>query len=161
MNFHEKSAWACLVALLLVFVPYFLIVFSNPMALVAAVASLVALLAAFHIANVVATSSIRQSGEVPERDELDRLIELKASKRSGMVLGVAVLLWSLVAMVGAPAIGVQAVAEAGAEQPDQALFSVPVLHALTAVHVLFAGFVASNAVYYGSIVAAYRRIAHG
>ena len=30
MSFHEKSAWACLAAILLVFVPFFVVVFAVP-----------------------------------------------------------------------------------------------------------------------------------
>ena len=167
MSFHEKSAWACLVAVVLVFVPYFVHVLRYPMAFVAlfvfAVIVLVALLAGFHIVNALVTPSIRETGDTPRHDELDRLIELRASKLSGIVLGIAVLLWSIAAMLGVPAAGVSEIVKAKAESaivaPTQ--LAVPMNYALTAIHLLFAGFVAANVIYYGTIIAGYRRLADG
>jgi hypothetical protein len=168
MGFHEKSAWACLLGILLVFVPYFVVVFRNPMAFlglfILAVVVLVVILTAFHIVNAIMSPSIRKTGDVPPHDELDRLIELRAAKTSGVVLGVAVIAWCLLAMFGAPLIGMQEIADAkaatGAEvTPSQ--FAIPVANVLFAVHTLFAGFVVANVVYYGSIVVGYRRLANG
>jgi len=167
MSFHEKSAWACLIAVLLVFVPYFALVLRYPMAFVAlfvlAVFVLVALLAGFHIFNSLLTPSIRETGDTPQHDELDRLIELRAAKLSGLVLGIAVLLWSIAAMFGAPAAGVSEFVKAQAENalvaPTQLV--VPLSFALTAIHLLFASFVAANVIYYGTIIAGYRRLADG
>lgn len=168
MGFHEKSAWACLVAVLLVFVPYFVLVFQYPMAFVGlfvlAVAGLVALLTSFHIVNSLVTASLRRTGETPPHDELDRTIELRAAKLSGVVLGVVVVVWSIVAMYGAPTIGVREisnVAMAKGVENDASQFAIPVLSVLTAIHLLFAGFVVANVAYYGTIVAGYRRLAHG
>ena len=168
MGFHEKSAWACLVAVVLVFVPYFVMVFRYPMAFVGlfvlAVVGLIALLTIFHIVNSLVTASIRKTGETPPHDELDRTIELRAAKLSGIVLGVVVVVWSIIAMYGAPTIGVLEIANAaaaGGVENDASQFAIPVLSALTAIHVLFAGFVAANVAYYGTIVAGYRRLAHG
>ena len=74
-------------SIVLAFVPYFWIVFRFPMAFVGvfvlAVVVLVALLVAFHVVNAMATASIRNTGDVPSPDELDRLIELRAAKLSG------------------------------------------------------------------------------
>lgn len=162
MGFHEKSAWACLLSILAVYVPYFWVVLRHPMALglfVFAAALQAALLVAFHLANAIATRSIRRTGDTPPLDELDRIIELRAAKRSGLVLAVAVMTWCLAAMFGAPAVGAAATAAADFAAPSGP--AVPVLLALTAVHALFAGFVLANLVYYGSIVAGYRRLAHG
>lgn len=167
MSFHEKSAWACLLSILLVFIPYFAIVFQQPMAFVglfvAVVIALVILLTAFHIVNSIVTPSIRRTGDVPKHDELDRVIELRASKISGIVLGVFVICWLMNAMYGIPAIGVSQLSQSepvdGAEAMLQ--FSIPAFYALQAVHTLFAGFVVANVVYYGSIIVGYRRLANG
>ncbi len=167
MSFHEKSAWACLVSVVLVFVPYFVFVFQYPMAFVGlfvlAVVGLVALLTSFHVVNSLVTASIRKTGNTPPHDELDRTIELRAAKLSGIVLSVVVLAWSIIAMFGIPAAGVREVVNAneagGVVSASQ--FAIPVLYVLTAIHLLFAGFVTANMTYYGTIVAGYRRLADG
>lgn len=167
MSFHEKSAWACVGSIVLTFVPYFLIVFRYPMAFVGlftvAVVALVALLVGFHVVNAIATASIRRTGDVPPLDELDQLIELRAAKRSGTVLAVVVVLWSIVAMFGLPAIGVGQIAgeNAAGEAVSASDFAIPVTQAMIWVHALFAGFVIANVTYYGSIVVSYRRLADG
>ena len=100
---------------------------------------------------------------MPKRDELDRGLELKAAKIAGIVLSVCVICWLMIAMYGIPAVGVSQLSQAepveGAEAISQ--FSVPVNDALQAVHTLFAGFVVANVVYYGTIIAGYRRLANG
>ncbi len=156
MSFHEKSAWACLISIVVVFVPYFLIVFQQPMAfglLVLAVVLLSVLLSAFHIVNALMTRSIRTTGDIPPHDELDRLIELQAAKLSGIVLAIAVVSWSLSAMVRVPVLA--------GEGTTPSQFAIPGIQALTAIHLLFAGFVVANLAYYGSIIAGYRRSLHG
>ena len=164
MSFHEKSAWACLVSIVLVFVPYLAIVLQQPLAfglLAAAVIILAVILTAFHIVNAIVTRSIRETGDTPPHDELDRMIELRASKRAGVVLAVAVMGWCLGAMVLAPALASDALGSGATIAPALSQLRVPVSQALIAIHLLFAGFVIANTVYYGSIVASYRRLAHG
>ncbi len=158
MGYQEKNAWACVCSILVVFTPYFWFVFNNPMAHAAlfpvAVAALVALLIVFSVVNSIATSSIRKSGNVPLPDELDRIIELRASKLAGILLATAVMAWSMVAMLGVPAAGV----DLPVATSDVAI-GVP--EAMNWIHLLFAGFVISNIAYYGAIVVGYRRLAHG
>lgn len=160
MAFHEKSAWVSLLSIAGVFVPYFVLVFQYPMAFIGlalvAVILLTILLTGFHIVNAIMTASIRKRGDEPPQDELDQLIELRAAKVSGFVLAFVVLGWCMVAAFGIPALGVSALANA--ETPNLSQFSVSVFDVLTAIHVLFAGFVASNIVYYGTIVAEYRKL---
>lgn len=157
MSFHEKSAWACLISMVAVFVPYFWVVFHQPLAylglLVLAVIVQVVLLVVFHVVNALTTHSIRQRGDAPPQDELDRLIELRAAKLSGGVLAVVVAVWSLGALFG-----VLVIAGDGATGSH---FTIPVLQTLVAIHLLFAGFVLANLAYYGSIVVGYRRLLHG
>ncbi len=88
---------------------------------------------------------------------MDRAIELKAAKLSGILLAVLVMSWCLVAMVWALTVGVKAASavEAGAG------LVIPLRQALIGVHLLFAGFVVANVVYYALIVASYRRLADG
>ena len=166
MGFQERNAWACGCSILVVFTPYFWLVFRYPMAHVGlfaiAVAALVALLVGFHIVNALATASIRKSGDVPAPDELDRIIELRAAKLAGIVLATVVLSWSLAAMVGVPVQGAANIASATAENAATASdFAIRVTKVMCWVHVLFAGFVTSNVAYYGSIIAGYRRLADG
>jgi hypothetical protein len=144
MSFHEKSAWACLISITLVYVPYFVFVFHFPLAAmglfwVSAIA-LVALLVVFHVFNAIATRSIRTTGDVPPIDELDQKIELKAAKWAGFVLSFAVVTWILVAMYCVAVIAT-----------STEMF-------MAAVQWLFAGFVFANAAYYGGIVFRYRRL---
>lgn len=166
MSFHEKNAWACLLSIVAIYVLYFWVVFRYPMAavglFVVAAVILAVVLAAFHIVNALATRSIRRTGDVPPLDELDRAIELRAAKLSGIVLAVAVMVWCMTAMYGVVAVGTRAVADAQAgHAATPSGFVVPVLLVMTAIHALFAGFVIANIAYYASIVAGYRRLAHG
>jgi flagellar biosynthesis protein FliQ len=165
MNFHEKSAWACLVSILVVYTPYFWTVFQRPMAtvglFVTAVIILAVLLTGFHIANALAARSIRDTVTTPPHDELDRIIELKSAKLSGTVLAFIVIVWCISAVY--TVLGVSGISHA--ETLDKPLTSltlfVPAIIALTGIHALFAGFVIANITYYGSIVASYRRMARG
>lgn len=157
MNFHEKSAWACLLSIVVVYVPYFLLVFQYPIAsigfFVLAVVALSVLLTAFHIINAIVTPSMHKTGDAPAQDELDRMIELRAAKLSGIVLSVAVMAWCIIiAMFVLPALGIS---------EQTATFAIPVMQALTGIQLLFAGFVVANLVYYGTIVASYRRVIYG
>lgn len=165
MSFHEKSAWACLVGIGVVYVPYFTVVLRFPMAAlglfgVSAIA-LVAILVVFHTVNAIATKSIRSHGESPPVDELDQRIELKAAKWAGFALSIAVLSWITIAMYSAPVISAST-AEQGKLAGNEISglnFAIPVFSAMVAVHWLFAGFVIANMAYYGGIVWGYRRIA--
>jgi hypothetical protein len=165
MSFHEKSAWACLVGISVVYIPYFTLVLRFPMAALGlfwlSAIGLAAILVVFHTVNAIATKSIRSHGEVPPVDELDQRIELKAAKWAGFVLSVAVLAWIIIVMYAAPVIGglgVEQVKLAGGEI-SPLNFSIPVFTAMVSVHWLFAGFVIANLAYYGGIVLGYRRIA--
>jgi hypothetical protein len=166
MGYQERNAWACGCSILVVFTLYFWVVFRNPMAYIAlfavAVFCLVALLIGFHIVNSIATASIRNSGDVPAPDELDRTIELRAAKLAGIILSIVVLSWSIAAMLGVPAEGVANIAAAAPQGAVNASdFAIPVTKAMLWVHLLFAGFVASNVAYYGAIVVGYRGLANG
>ncbi len=166
MGFQERNAWACGGVLLVVFVPYFWLVSNNPLLygplLMMAVIGQVALLAGFHIVNSIATASIRKTGDVPLPDELDRIIELRAAKLSGIILGIAVVSWSMAAMAGGYTIeggGITSAESAGAGAA--AVYSIELTDAMAWVHFLFAGLVVSNLAYYGAIVTGYRRLADG
>ncbi len=153
MSFHEKSAWACLVLIIGVYTPYFVVVFRYPMAalglFVVSAVGLAVLLTAFHVVNALATRTIRATGQAPPADELDRCIELHASKWAGVVLAFAVMSWILIVMYAILLVGgfeLVAVAPAGA---------------MFATQSLFAGFVLANIAYYGGIVVGYRRMLFG
>jgi hypothetical protein len=165
MTFHERAAWACLVGIVAIYIPYFWVVFRYPMAFglfVVAAVVLAGLLIAFHVINAVTTRSIRESGDVPPLDELDRAIELRASKLSGFVLTAGVMTWCLVATAGVlGSASVEAVGGAALEGAAASRVVIPVTLALTGIHALFSAFVIANVAYYGAIVAAYRRLAHG
>ena len=155
MSFHEKSAWACLIALVVVYVPYFFLVLRFPMAAIGlfglSTLVLAALLVGFHTVNALATRSIRATGRTPPVDELDDRIELQAAKWAGLVLGIGIITWVLVAMYS--------IVEIGAAGALSATPAVPMVAAMAGVQWLFAVFVLANAVYYGAIVFRYRRLA--
>lgn len=164
MGFHEKSASACLLAIVLVYGPYFWMVFQHPYAglglFVVAVIALVVLLMTFHIINAITSRSIRKSGDLPPHDELDSLIELRAAKTSSFVLAFVVVGWCIVTMYGALGASISA-AETVTSSSTQPMLVFPLDDALTGIHALFAGFVVANITYYGSIVLGYRRLAFG
>lgn len=165
MGFHEKSALACLISIGVVYVPYFAVVFRSPMAALGlfwiAAAALVVLLAAFHIANGLATRTIRTTGNVPNLDELDQRIELQAAKWAGFTLACAVVTWVMIVMHWLPISGHELAGFATpiGSTPTPSHFAIPVVRAMATVHWLFAGFVIANIAYYGGIVLGYRRIA--
>lgn len=163
MSFQERSAWACLVSIGVVFVPYFVLVFRFPMAalglLWVAVAGMCTLLIGFHIVNAILSPGIRKSGSVPPMDELDEMIESRASKWAGITMAVALMTWVIVVMYALPLSGAHTMALLPKDtQRVPEFFAVPVLTAMFAVHLLFAGFVAANVVYYGGIIAGYLRL---
>ena len=165
MGFREKSAWACLMGIALVFIPYFVVVFRYPMAFVGlfvlTVIVQVIFMTVFHVVNAIMSNSIRKTGDSPPRDELDRMVELHAAKFSGVVLGVTVIAWCLIAMYGAPTMAAQEIVPDDGAELSTTQFAIPVVNVLLAVHMLFAGFVMTNLIYYGSIVVSYRRLASG
>lgn len=168
MGFQEKSAWACLAGISLVFVPYFIFVFQYPMAFfglfVLAVIVQVIFMTVFHAVNAIVSPSIRKSGDALPKDELDRMIEQRAAKWSGLILGIVVISWCILVMYGAPLLGVHEMGLSNASDGTELLpssFAIPVSDVLLAVHVLFAGFVIANLIYYTTIVISYRRLADG
>ena len=163
MSFHEKSAWACLVTIVAVFVPYFVSVLQYPVTyiplFIGAVALLIGLLIVFHLINALVSPEVLRRGDGPPRDERDQSIEQAAARTSGFVLGFVVLVWCLNAMVGIPVAAISNVAELAPRDQEQALagFAVPAVDALRAIHMLFGGFVVSNVIYYAMIIVGYRR----
>jgi hypothetical protein len=165
MSFHEKSALGCLLAIVVVYVPYFAHVFRSPMEglglfWISAI-GLVLLLTGFHMVNALATRSIRVSGDVPPVDELDHKIELNAAKWAGYFLAFAVVTWILVAMHWIPIVSNEAtiVLPSTPGETSSSMTAIPVMTAMLSVHCLFAGFVLANVVYYCGIVTGYRRTA--
>lgn len=160
MNYHEKSAWICTICLLAVYVPYFVVVAMYPAAyivlFVAATVFLALLMGGFHAVLAITNPKVLKSGDTPDLDEMDRLIELKASKFAGIVTGVLVIVWTLNAFILIPA---NALPSANVTDPGSAVASISVARALVAVHVLFLGIVIANLVYYVSIIVGYRRLA--
>lgn len=147
MSFHEKSAWASLISMLVVYLVYFSIAFSGVgvffviFALIAAVIIQVSLFAGAQILIAIFTREIKEKGDVPPRDERDRGIELRSTRVSSYVLGTAVALWCIAAFI--------LIAMSGG--------SVTARAAMTACQILFAGFVLASVAYYAMQVAGYRR----
>lgn len=155
MGYIERNAWACGIAIALVYTPYLYVVLQWPLAALglfwAAAGAVVVLLVIFHIGNAVADRNIRRTGTTPPLDERDWRIERSAARWAGFVLGAAVLAWTAIQIVALPVAAI-APAEVGAARA-----SLPLDVAMTAVHWLFAGFVVANLVYYAGIVIGYRR----
>ena len=106
MSYHEKSAWITLVPILLVFVPYFLLVYLMPPvalpALIVAIVCLVVLLAILHTMLALSMRKVWETGDEPKRDEMENRFDQTALKIAGYFLSVVVLLWCLNALVGIP-----------------------------------------------------------
>lgn len=167
MGFREKNAWFCGVSILLIFIPYFYFSFQYPvehvLVFLITVVGLVVLLTGFHAINAIASKSIRAAGDAPEADELDKLLELRASKWAGIVLGALVVVWLMFAILSVP---IEAVSNATIRQPNAAAFNeldftISATQALFWINLLLAGFVISNLVYYGRLIASYRGFANG
>ena len=163
MAFHEKSAWASLISIIAVFVPYFIIVFQYPMSfmglLVGAVIAQVIVLIAFHVANAVASASIRKRGDAPPQDEMEKLIDLRAANIAGIVLSAVVVCWYLAVAFGVQVLWLS-VADSQQSLSSLLLATIPAFPVLTAIHILFAGFVFSNVVYYAAIIFGYRKLTY-
>jgi len=163
MSFHEKNAWACLLAVLAVYIPYFSFICREPITsnvlFVAAVVFLAVLLAVFHATNAIFSKKTREAGDTPKLDERDRIIDLKASKISGFVLGLCVIVWCINAMLRFPFIGFANLASSSSlDAPaDLSSFSISGFVAIWWVQLLFAGFVFANIVYYATVIFFYRR----
>lgn len=186
MSYHEKSAWACLSSILLVYIPYFAVVFSNPgylvvpLAFISAVIVLVIILVVSHVLFAIHSPKIRKKGQIPPRDEREMSIELRAMKVSSYVLSVIVITCCVSAYIGIPIARIKQHTvvssvnelQSGANQElvNQTmanqiqgdlslsnLLPIPTHDALLFVHVLLMGFVISNIAYYAAIVFGYRR----
>jgi hypothetical protein len=161
MGFQERNAWACLVINGLIFGPYFFRVWREPELylghFIGALISLCILLVGFQIANALLTPEIRKTGDPPRPDERDRGIEWRAAKASGLVLGFCVVGWLVSTMVGLQMVGTRYLpgSEVTSSSPVTWQFSAKMI--LQSTHMLFAGFVFSNLVYYAAIVWGYRR----
>ncbi|MGI9519302.1 MAG: hypothetical protein ACR2NP_19785 [Pirellulaceae bacterium] len=151
MGFHEKSAWVCLLCILVVYVPYFWLVFSVPhvavsiVAFVGATIVLALLMSLFQVMVALSTRRVWTTGDVPPPDERELIIELKASKIAGIVMGCAVIIWCMLAMVGI----------AGVSDDGEVSHRIAVLGCQS----MFAAFVFANVVYYASLILGYRRSA--
>lgn len=160
MSYQEKNAWACISAIAATFIPYFSIVFREPMAFpglfLLAVAGLVTFLVAFHVVNAISTVSIRKADDALKADESDQGIELRAAKFSGTVLATAVILWFIAAMFGARAFGIESV---GGDLKSYAGTVIPISQIVLWGHILFAGLVVANIMYYAKIISGYRKLA--
>lgn len=162
VSFHEKNAWACLLSLLLVFIPYFVFVLQNPVAylwlLVLAIVVLVGLLTTFQVINSRVSTVTTGTANPPRLDELDKVIEIRAAKVSGLVLGFGVASWCLNTMIGVLVMAKRNLSENAVtfNRPLSEL-TIPAETALMAIHLLFAGFVIANVVYYLAIIVGYRR----
>jgi hypothetical protein len=97
MSFREKSAWACLVTTLAVFVPYFLYAFTAGQG--THLAGAIAIQAAI---NIAAQAFIAARSGVEARDERDAAIESKSFRNAYLFLAVA-LVAAIATMIYAPA----------------------------------------------------------
>ena len=145
LSFREKSLWASLIAILVVFSPYFAINFSHLLTgdpeisdtfvaigtFVAAVLFLVVIMVVLHILIALST-------RYEDEDERDRFIELTATRNAHWVLSVGV--WVTLAAPGASAIG-----------------WLPPMSTLLFAHLIFAAFVLAEVVGIVSQLIQYRR----
>lgn len=92
MSYQEKSAWVCLAATLVVFVPYFTYIFMLPVAtltgatLAAGIAAVVAMIVITAVGHAVIALQTED-----KRDERDVLIETKSYRNAYWVLATGVM----------------------------------------------------------------------
>ncbi|MBR31995.1 MAG: hypothetical protein CMN77_11820 [Spirochaetaceae bacterium] len=165
MSFQEKNAWACLLAILAAYIPYFSFSLREPIPsvvpvvpLVTAVVFLVILQIVFHALNTIFSKQMGGVGQQPKPDEREQYIDLKASKIAGFVLAIWVVVWCINAMLLLPFVEVATPAtNASLASTGNSLASISGTVALWWVNLLFAGFVFTNAVHYATLIFFYRR----
>jgi hypothetical protein len=144
MSFREKSAWACLVTTVLVFVPYFGYVFRlyavgelSPGSIIAAFLAVVMVQSCMNIAaHIVFAIQLRQS----PKDERDRLIESRSFRNAYLVLACSTLLLMMAVVLLAKSISTD-----------------PVVSAVVVSQVVFLSFVVAELIKYLTQAISYRQ----
>ena len=163
MSFQEKNAWACLLAILVVYIPYFSFTLREPapsiVPFIAAVVFLVVLLIVFYALNATVSKQIKGIDPQPKPDEREQYIDLKASKIAGFVLAVWVIVWCVNAMLLLPFVEFSTPATNASldSTTSISLVSISGIVAIWWVNLLFAGFIFANTVHYATLIFFYRR----
>ena len=150
MNFHEKSAWACLASILGIWGAYFTLVLTRPaelsvVPLPAIILAIVLQIVVLVSAQIIISILNREGSHYSERD---RRIALRSSSWAGIVLSVGVLLCALLLPMREEALLLE---------PRGRLATGTLAGAFTTGHLLLFWIVLSEVVNYGSRVLLYRR----
>jgi len=160
MTTHEKSAWVSVGALIVLYVPYFIDVNAHPMESLyrfwVVAMGMAVIMVLFHATDAIIHVIQRRSGAVQLIDELDRVIQQKATTVAGAMLSSVIVVWIIVMMYALPVLGISVVETTS----DDVLTHVawPIEQVMRAIQWLFAGFVVSNIVFYVAVIVQYRRI---
>jgi len=158
MSIHEKSAWVSIVAILGLYIPYFMVVDVHPLQglyrfWVVGIGMAV-IMGVFRAVDAIVQVVQQRAGTMVVVDELDRLIQYKAALLSGVILACVVVIWVIGMMYVLPLHATTMV-----ETTSDGVYSHaawPITDVMRTVHWLFAGFVATNLLYYVAIIVQYR-----
>jgi hypothetical protein len=160
MTTHEKSAWVSVGVLILLYVPYFIDVNAHPMESLyrfwVVAMGMAVIMVLFHAIDAIIHVLQRRSGAVQLIDELDRVIQQKATTVAGAMVSSVIVVWIIVMMYALPVLGTSVVET----KSDVVLTHIawPIEQVMRAIQWLFAGFVVSNIVFYVAVIVQYRRI---
>lgn len=159
MTIHERSAWVSIGAMLVLYIPYFMEVQTNPMQGLVLFwvvgVGMAIILVIFHTIDAIMHVVLKRSGSLTLVDEFDQTIQRHAAMIAGGLLAVVVMSWIIVMMYLLPLFGSSVV-----DTSNYASIYVawPIEYMMRAVHWLFAGFVLSNIVYYAVVIYHYRSL---
>lgn len=158
MGIHEKGAWVSIGAIMVLYIPYFIDVYTEPMTALYrfwyVAIGMAVILSVFHAIDSILHLLNRRRGEYAVVDELDQRIQHKAALVSGGLLACMVMIWVIVMMYALPMLGDEVVETTS----DGSLSYVawPITQIMHAVQWLFASFVGAQVLYYGMILGQYR-----
>lgn len=162
MTTHEKSAWVSVGALILLYIPYFIDVNAQPMESLyrfwVVAIGMAVIMVLFHAIDAIIHVIQKRSGAVQLIDELDRVIQQKATTIAGAMVSAVIVVWIIVMMYALPVLGVSVVETTSDGVHTHVAW--PIEQVMRAIQWLFAGFVVSNLVFYIAVIVQYRRIHH-
>lgn len=158
MTIHEKSAWASVVAILVLYIPYFSAVNAQPMEGVyrfwGVTIGMAVIMGVFHAIDAIVHVIRHRTHVVTLVDELDQAIQRDAAMVAGGVLAGVVVCWVIGMMYALPLSAVTVTETTSDGIRTYVAWSVDDI--MRAIHWLFAGFVMANLVYYFVMIVRYR-----
>lgn len=163
MTIHEKSAWVSIIAIVVLYVPYFMAVHTNPMESIARFwilgVGMAVIMGVFHTIDAIVSVLLHRGETMGIIDELDRVIQQQAAMYAGSTLAFIVVIWVIVMMYILPIMGRTVIEQTSDMNVPYIAWSIE--QVMRAVQWLFAGFVLANIVYYAVVIVRYRSVLSG